>query len=205
MSVLHRKRSASPDPAAAELPQRLAIPPETSPPAARTRTGAAIGMADMIANPIRPTPIGAYRPPPEPRLVLTSTPAGKGILDGGWWPRSWDPAAELPGLILALADRYGTIRSVMLNRAVWDGHFRRLSVGGRGLRMSWYVTLGPALMIVTTDDGDQLELLVVPPSATEWTAHQAMTAAADRANSSGASDLLAAYGPPESDGALPAV
>src|SRR3954454_1913611 len=60
-------------------------------------------------NTVSPTP------PSQPRLSLTATRVGQAVLDGGWWPRSWDPVDELPGLVLALADRYGRIWQVMLN------------------------------------------------------------------------------------------
>ncbi len=147
--------------------------------------------ADMIStNPIHPAATMSSRSPSEPRLVLATNPAGKGVLDGGWWPRSWDPEAELPGLIAALQERYGSIRNVMLNGAVWHSRLRRLTVGGHVLRLGWFVTLGPALMVATTDDGDQLELLVVPPSASAMVAHHAMAAAADSANTRHAPDLL---------------
>lgn len=49
-----------------------------------------------------------------PRLVL-ALPHDRAVLDGGWWPRSWDPAAELPGLVLTLFERHGRIRHLMLN------------------------------------------------------------------------------------------
>jgi len=145
----------------------------------------------MFTNPNRPAPTVSSRSPEEPRLVLATTPAGKGVLDGGWWPRSWDPEAELPGLIVALHDRYGSIRNVMLNGAAWEGRPRRMTVGGHVLRLGWFVTLGPALMVVITVQGDQLELLVVPPSASAMVAHHAMAAAADAANTRDATDLLA--------------
>jgi hypothetical protein len=34
--------------------------------------------------------------PPGLRLQLDPTMAGTGAVDGGWWPRSRDPDAELP-------------------------------------------------------------------------------------------------------------
>jgi len=124
--------------------------------------------------------------------VLTSAPAGRGVLNGGWWPRSWDPAAELPGLIRALDERYGTIRSLMLNNAAWHSHFRRMTVGYHVLRVGWFTTLDAALMIATTDQGEQLELLVVPPTAAPAAAAQAMAAAGSSANTRRAPDLLGA-------------
>lgn len=145
----------------------------------------------MSTNPINPAAKASSRSPSEPRLVLARTPAGRGVLDGGWWPRSWDPEAELPGLIGALHDRYGPIRNVMLNSAAWDSRLRRLTVGGHVLRLGWFVTLGPALMVAMTDEGDQLELLVVPPSASAVVAHHAMAVAANSSNTRRAPDILA--------------
>jgi hypothetical protein len=110
-------------------------------------------------------------PPSLPRLVLAPTRAGQAVLNGGWWPRSWDPVAELPGLVLAITARYGPIRHVMLTSAAWDGHFRRLAVG-TGVPMGWFATPNPALLIATTDRGDQLDLLVV--------SHQTAAAAAEQ-------------------------
>jgi Family of unknown function (DUF5994) len=144
----------------------------------------------ITTRPIHPAATVSRQPRSEPRLALAATPAGRGVLDGGWWPRSWDPEAELPGLIAALQERYGSIRNIMLNRAAWDSHLRRLTVNSHVLRLGWFTTLGPALMIAVTDDGDQLELLVVPPSASAIVANHAMAAAADAANTRRAPDLL---------------
>jgi hypothetical protein len=131
-------------------------------------------------------------PPSEPRLFLAPARAGYAVLDGGWWPRSWDPVAELPGLVLALAARYGRIRYVMLNSVTWDSRFRKLAVGAAVIRMGWFVSLDPALLIATTDRGDQLDLLVVPPQTAASTAERAMTMAADPTNIMRAPDILAA-------------
>lgn len=131
-------------------------------------------------------------PPSEPRLLLATTRAGQAILDGGWWPRSWDPVAELPGLVVALAARYGPIRYVMLNSVTWDSRFRKLAVADAVVRMGWFTSVDPALLIATTDRGDQLDLLVVPPQTAAATAERAMTTAADPTNMMRAPDVLAA-------------
>jgi len=130
-------------------------------------------------------------PPSTPRVCLVPARAGQAVLDGGWWPRSSDPVAELPGLVLALGDRYGPIRHVMLNSNTWDGRFRRLAVGRRVVRMGWFTSLDPALAIATTDRGDRLDLLVVPHRTAEAVACHAMARAADPANTMRAPDILA--------------
>jgi hypothetical protein len=142
--------------------------------------------------------IVASSPPSTPRLVLAPARAGQAVLDGGWWPRSWDPVAELPGLVLALSDRYGQIRRMMLNSATWDGRFRRLAVGTTVIRTGWFTSLDPAVLIATTDTGDQLDILVVPPQTRPEAANLAMTAAADPADTRRAPDILAALTAPAS-------
>lgn len=135
--------------------------------------------------------IVAPAPPSPPRLVLAPVRAGRAVLDGGWWPRSWDPVAELPGLVLALSTRYGTIRQLMLNSATWDTRFRRLAVGDGVVRLGWFASVDPAVAIATTYDGDQIDLLVVPPRTAATAAGKAMTEAADPANPTRASAILA--------------
>jgi Family of unknown function (DUF5994) len=133
----------------------------------------------------------ASSPPSRPRLVLTPARAGQAVLDGGWWPRSWDPVAELPGLVLALSDRYGQIRQLMLNSVTWDSRFRRLTVGTAVVRTGWFASLDPAVLIATTYSGDRLDILVVPPQTAADGAKQAMTAAADPVDTRRAPDILA--------------
>src|SRR5689334_18544429 len=118
-------------------------------------------------------------PPTEPRLSLAATHTERAVLDGGWWPRSRDPVAELPGLILALNDRFGPIQQLMLNAESWDGRFRRLAVGSRDVRVEWFSAGKAGTLTATTDHGDQIDLLVVPPDATAAVANAAMTAASD--------------------------
>ncbi len=74
-------------------------------------------------------------PSPTPRVCLVPARAGRAILDGGWWPRSTDPFAELPGLVLALGNRFGPVRQLMLNSETWDSRPRRLAVGTRVIRL----------------------------------------------------------------------
>src|SRR5690242_20902382 len=103
--------------------------------------------------------IVAPTPPSRPRLALAPARADQAVFDGGWWPRSWDPVAELPGLVVALTNRYGSVRQVMLTGTAWDGRFRRLAVGTGVVRMGWFTTMDPALLIATTDRGVQIDLL----------------------------------------------
>lgn len=146
----------------------------------------------MTTNDIQPATIVASPPSSPPRLLLAPVRASQAVLDGGWWPRSWDPAAELPGLILALNSRCGPIRDVLLNSDAWDCRLRRLAVGTRVVRMGWFTSLDPALLIATTDRGDQIDLLVVPPATADAAARSAMARAADPADTTRAPGILTA-------------
>jgi hypothetical protein len=130
-------------------------------------------------------------PPTTPRVCLVPVRANQAVLDGGWWPRSTDPIAEVPGLVLALDDRFGPIRRLMLNRDAWDSHPRRLTVGGRVIRLGWFASVDPALTVATTERDQQLDLLVVPVHTPEAAARTAMALAADPSNTMRAPDILA--------------
>jgi hypothetical protein len=158
----------------------------------------------MTTNDIQRATIVAAPPSSPPRLHLAPVRAGRAVLDGGWWPRCWDPVAELPGLILDLDASFGPIRQVLLNIDAWDRRFRRLAVGSRVVRMGWFTSLDPALLIAATDPGDQIDLLVVPPATAEAAARSAMARAADPADTTRAPGILtvmpaAPHAPPDDD------
>ncbi|GAA4573105.1 hypothetical protein GCM10023176_37410 [Micromonospora coerulea] len=139
----------------------------------------------------QPAPAIPAPTPAAARLVLATT-RGRTVLDGGWWPRSWDPAAELPGLLLALTERHGRIRHIMLNIDAWDSRFHRLTVGPEVVRLGWFDTLDPAVLVATTRQDIQVDLLVVPPATPSAAAERAMATAADPANLRRGPDILAA-------------
>ena len=56
----------------------------------------------------------------QPRLNIRRDRMGRGLLDGGWWPRTAGPAAELRELIPTLDERHGPITRIMLGTADWD-------------------------------------------------------------------------------------
>jgi Family of unknown function (DUF5994) len=90
------------------------------------------------APPTRPT-----APPGLLRLQLDPAMAGTGVVDGGWWPRSRDPDAELPGLIAGLDSSLGSITRVALNLDAWDTAPRRVAVNGRRVHVGWFRQMDP--------------------------------------------------------------
>jgi hypothetical protein len=146
-------------------------------------------------------------PPSTARLLLRQRPpplAPRMPLDGGWWPRSADPVAELPGLILALQDSalagdHGPIAHVLLRVADWNSRPRRLRVVGpddtRVVRLSWFDTLPAGLLTAIHSDGHRVDLLTVPSGTGHGAATAAMQLAAHTANHLHTPELLASLTP----------
>ena len=130
-----------------------------------------------------------------PRLRMEPTGSRRTLLDGAWWPRSADPAAELPGLVLAIDGLRGPVTRLILSAADWDPHPRRLDVAGRVLRLGYFASQPTALLTARCDNGDRLDLLVVPSDTARRTADVAMELAATTSNRIHAQHLLAAGTP----------
>ncbi|MFG2045244.1 DUF5994 family protein [Dactylosporangium sp. NPDC048998] len=136
----------------------------------------------------------------QPRLTLAAERMPNATLDGGWWPRSWEPAAELMGLIAALTEHYGPIRRLILNSRVWQTGLEPTAVDAGPVPVRWFSTAEPSLLVAITEPGDQINLLVVPPGVKAATARAAMDKAADPANRLQAPAILAVLSIPAGRG-----
>jgi Family of unknown function (DUF5994) len=143
---------------------------------------------------ITAVPPAGQSAPPALRLRLDPTLARAGVLDGGWWPHSRDPDAELPDLIAGLDASLGTITRVALNLDAWDRAPRRVAVEGRSVQVGWFRAMNADTIGVTRGSQDRFVLLVVPPQATVPAAATAMAMAADATNRAPPADILAASG-----------
>lgn len=147
-------------------------------------------------------------PPSTPRLRLRpAAPPGSArtALDGAWWPRSADPVAELPGLILALQDHgpiddQRPITHVLLRADDWDSRPRRLRIDGpthtRVARLSWFDSLPSGLLTAIHADGRRVDLFTVPAATPRDEAEASMDRASHPHNLLHTPDLLAALTPP---------
>ncbi|WNV87478.1 DUF5994 family protein [Umezawaea sp. Da 62-37] len=72
------------------------------------------------------------------RLRLTPKAAPTGYVDGAWWPRTSDLAAELPELAEVLAIRLGAVSRVGYAMAGWDDTPRRVEVDGQVVRLEGF-------------------------------------------------------------------
>ncbi|XRQ09817.1 DUF5994 family protein [Actinomadura welshii] len=117
-------------------------------------------------------------PPPRSRLRLTPGGVGRGVMDGGWWPRSRDAATELTFLVTDLAERPGTAASrLIVDIDDWDRVPVRIAVLGREIEVGRLPRLDH---MVTVADGhaEPLLLLVVPPETHPASAEAALVRAA---------------------------
>ena len=139
-------------------------------------------------------------PPAGLRLRLQPDRSGRGPLDGGWWPRSADPAAELPGLILALDKQHDRVARVMLGTADWDASRpRRVQVGdpagGRVVRLGWFDSMPAGLLTAIFASGQRTDLVTIPLRTGEQDAAAAMEQAVQPGNREQAPAILVAAGP----------
>lgn len=150
----------------------------------------------MLSTSEREAAISPARPA-RPRLLLLPHHSGSTLLDGGWWPRSADPAAELPGLILALDEWHGRITRVMVGTAGWDASRpRQLRVdgpsGSRVVRLGWFATMPTGLLTAISASDERTDLVTIPPHTSEPDARAAMQQAAQAGNRDHAPAILAA-------------
>ncbi|GAA2436634.1 DUF5994 family protein [Streptomyces mauvecolor] len=124
-------------------------------------------------------------------LRLETTQSREGLLDGAWWPRSRDIAAELPALITALTEHLGPITRVGLDATAWNEIPTRLVIDDRVVHLDSF-PVGDDTVLITRGHNDHFSLLVVPPHASVEAARTAMARAVRADNTTQAAQLLIA-------------
>ncbi|MEV4556673.1 DUF5994 family protein [Kitasatospora sp. NPDC049285] len=153
-------------------------------------------MSDSTASPQRgllPDRFEQAAKPGTMLLRLKTTQSREGTLDGAWWPRSRDVAAELPGLVRALTEHLGPVASIGLDADAWDDIPPRLVVDGRPVHIDRY-PVGDDTVIITRGDRDHFSLLVVPPQASQEAALAAMARAVLAGGTDSAQQILVTTG-----------
>jgi hypothetical protein len=86
-------------------------------------------------------------------------------VDGAWWPRSTDLAAELPSLVAALDERGLRISRIAYSLSAWKPTPHRVLAGDRTVRTGGFRVLDPTLVSLTPAGGagEPVDLRVVPP------------------------------------------
>jgi hypothetical protein len=123
------------------------------------------------------------------RLTLKPRAPVTGRVDGGWWPRSRDLAAEIPALQHCLTERMGTVERVSYHLGDWGTTTRRILLDGHVVRLAGYRTQHAATIDVLGVH-DRLTLLVVSPDAAPAAAHAVLAAAARPGNTAEVQALL---------------
>jgi hypothetical protein len=124
------------------------------------------------------------------RLTFKAPGRSTGFVDGAWWPRGNDLAAELPELVSALSGRISALSRVIYHLPSWDSAPNRVGVGERTVRLDGYRFQEVNTVEVVGTDRDRLVLVVIPPSADPASAQATMAAAATADNKSTARELL---------------
>jgi hypothetical protein len=122
-------------------------------------------------------------------LRLETTKSREGALDGAWWPRSRDIAAELPALVSALTEYLGPITRVGLDAAAWAELPTRLVIDDRVVHIDSF-PIGDDTVLLSRGDREHFVLLVVPSDATSEAAHAAMANAVQVGNITPAEQIL---------------
>jgi hypothetical protein len=131
------------------------------------------------------------RSTPAQSLRLRLKPKGPttGHVDGGWWPRSRDLAAEMPELAAVLSVRLGPVERVAYAMDAWDSPPRRVDVDGQRIRLEGFRSQDRDIVHLTGTHG-RISLLVIPPAAGDTAGHDAMMTAAHRDNTDSPATLL---------------
>ncbi|MFF7216742.1 DUF5994 family protein [Streptomyces sp. NPDC008238] len=122
-------------------------------------------------------------------LRLETTHAREGTLDGAWWPRTRDIAAELPSLITALTEHLGPVTRVGLDGNAWDELPTRIMVDDRVVHIDSF-PVGDDTVLITRGDRDHFSLMLVPPDTSPDAARTAMARAVQADNVTDATQIL---------------
>jgi hypothetical protein len=127
--------------------------------------------------------------PEHRRLSLKPEAPATGVVDGAWWPRSWDLAAEVPALRTALAPRLGSVGGVSYNLDDWGPTPRKIKIDGALVRLAGYRSLH-CNTIDVHGARQHITLLVVAPEVTASVARATLRDAGTPANADGVETLL---------------
>ncbi|MFI0367045.1 DUF5994 family protein [Actinomadura sp. 1N219] len=161
--------------------------PLTFPPGTTTAPPGAPG---TTTAPSGTTAASELRSPPAPRLRLAPGRAERGVMNGGWWPRSRDTAAELTELLTALDIPQDAAARVTIDFNDWDDIPLRITVLGREVRVGW-LAHRDHMVALTSGRADPMLLLVIPPETTPASAEDALARCAAEIGDTEPQEILA--------------
>lgn len=129
------------------------------------------------------------------RLRVKRGRATLGDVDGAWWPRSHDLAAEFPELVLATSSWVGPVRRVAYHVGDWHtATSPELMVEGWPVELAGSSTLQANTVVVTGPDQRRMGLLVIPPHTTGDVARAVLNATASGDEVGSVEEILASHG-----------
>jgi Family of unknown function (DUF5994) len=151
--------------------------------------------ADMMLPVLENQQIPAVEIAQSVRLAVKPSATALGVINGGWWPRSRDPAAELPVLIAAVDRPREHVERVAISVPAWTSAPRKLRVGGRRVPLDWFHSWDAHMIrLLIGSNRRPMDLLVISPETSEDTAIAALARAADPDNTDAWPDILTAAG-----------
>jgi hypothetical protein len=126
-----------------------------------------------------------------PRLRMKPKASSSGHVDGAWWPRGDDLAAELPALLDAMAFRLRAIVRVTYDPSGWIPAPAKLAARTRTIRLDADPHHPPDTIEIIDANRNSVVLLVVPSHTEPDTAHAIVMAAAAPSNTASVDELLA--------------
>ncbi|TYK51064.1 DUF5994 family protein [Actinomadura decatromicini] len=141
------------------------------------------------------TPASGIVAPPASRLRLAPGDAERGVMNGGWWPRSRDTTAELTELLTALTVPPGVSARVTIDFNDWDDIPLRVTALGREVRVGWLAHLDH-MVALTCGRAAPMLLLVIPPGASPASAEDALARCAAEIGDTMPQEILASCGIP---------
>ncbi len=123
-----------------------------------------------------PAPPANGPPPGTLRLRLKPKSRQADYIDGAWWPRSSDLAAELPDLLAALMTRPGAVDRIVYDPDGWSHPPRHTTVAGRSIALEPYPFRLHNTMYVVGTDAAVMVLHVILPSTDSHTAYSELVA-----------------------------
>jgi hypothetical protein len=128
------------------------------------------------------------------RLMMKSSTAAQGQVDGAWWPRSASPAMEFPDLVMALSSWVGPISRVAYRLDAWNATAPNLTVDGWAVRLTGVHTIPANTVLVSGTKMRELRLLVVPPATPGGVARAVLRSAAGQRTVASAEEILTSNG-----------
>ena len=136
------------------------------------------------------TPAGQRPTPTAARVALTPAGDPPARFDGAWWPRTRNLAVEVSALAAALTPHAFQLSRVAYGKDGWEAAGRKVPTKGRMIRLGWFASQDPGVVILDDGHGGRLDLLVVPPDSTSAGAETAMAEASRTGNTRSAGDIL---------------